>query len=103
MLDAVETATGVDGILGGERHPTILILDNDTKFTAKFKGKLKDNGVKPKHTAVRAPNMNAYMERFMLSYKSEMANRMIFFGKAEIEVTKRLGGLLKSHARKAAA
>ncbi|TWU37540.1 Integrase core domain protein [Novipirellula aureliae] len=141
MLEAVERTTKKDGLLGGEGHSTLLIMDNDSKFTAKFKEKLRDNGVKPVLTAVRAPNMNAFQERFILSYKSEMANRMIFFGKqmldhatkeylahyheerphqgldnelilpfekppdpkGELEVTKRLGGLLKSYRRRTVA
>ena len=140
MLDAIEQATCETGILGGDDHPTILLLDRDSKFTAKFKDKLKAAGVKPHVLPPRSPNLNSYIERFMLSYKSELAYRMIFFGKrmldhateqflehyhesrphqglknelivpfekppdpdAKIEVSKRLGGLLKSYHRAAA-
>ncbi len=33
---------------------------------------------------VRAPNCNAYAERFVLSIKFECLNRMIFFGEASL-------------------
>lgn len=85
MHKAAERATKDDGILSGEGHPTLLIMDHDSKFTAKFKEQLHDNGVKPVLTSVRAPNMNAYMERLIGSYKSEIANRMIFFGKQMLD------------------
>ena len=32
----------------------------------------------------RSPNLNAYMERFMRSLKSECLNRMIFFGEKPV-------------------
>ena len=85
MLDAVQRATAPNAILGGTDHPTVLIMDRDTKFSKAFKEKLKQKGVEPKKTAIRAPNMNAFQERFMLSYKSEMAWRLIFFGKAILD------------------
>ncbi|MEZ6049293.1 MAG: integrase core domain-containing protein [Planctomycetaceae bacterium] len=33
----------------------------------------------------KSPNMNAYLERFMRSLKSECLNRMIFFGQHSLE------------------
>jgi transposase InsO family protein len=85
LLEAIEDATKPGRLLGGEDHPTILIMDNDTKFTAAAKAKLQEKGITPKLTAIRAPNMNACMERFTGSYKRECSNRMIFFGKAMLE------------------
>ncbi|WP_261342286.1 transposase [Polystyrenella longa] len=33
----------------------------------------------------KSPNMNAYLERFMRSLKSECLNKMIFFGQHSLE------------------
>lgn len=85
MLDAVERTTAEDGVLGGEGHPTILIMDRDSKFTEKFKQELKAQKVKPHVLSPRSPNLNAYMERFMLTFKSELVRRMIFFGKGSLD------------------
>jgi len=67
----------IDGFLRGHRK---LICDRDTKFTAAFKRILQEAGVEVVRTPYRAPNCNAYAERFVLSIKSECLNRMIFFG-----------------------
>jgi putative transposase len=41
-----------------------LVCDRDTKFTEQFREILKSDGVKVVQTAVRAPNQNAYAERW---------------------------------------
>jgi putative transposase len=71
----------VDGFLTGHR---ILICDRDTKFTDQFKRILRGAGVDVVLTPKRAPNCNAYAERFVLSIKSECLRRMIFFGEASL-------------------
>jgi len=45
---------------------------------------LKNAGVKTVLTPYRAPNCNAYAERFVLSIKSECLNKMIFFGEVSL-------------------
>ncbi len=72
----------VDGFLRGKRH---LILDNDTLFTAQFKRTLRDAGVKVVHTPIKAPNMNAFAERWVRSIKSECLSRIIPFGSMSLE------------------
>jgi putative transposase len=67
----------VDGFLAGHR---VLIRDRDCLFTAKFTKTLETAGVRNVLTPVRAPNCNAYAERFVLSIKSECLGKMIFFG-----------------------
>ena len=74
---ALELTNHHDGFLLEKTH---LILDRDTKFCESFQAILKREGVKPVKTSVRAPNMNAHMERFFLSFKSELTDRMMFFG-----------------------
>ena len=71
----------VDGFLMNHR---LLICDRDTKFTDQFKRILRDVGVEVVLTPKRAPNCNAYAERFVLSIKSECLRRMIFFGEASL-------------------
>ena len=71
-----------DGFLVGKRF---LIMDRDTKFTDEFKALLKAEGVQPILCPVRAPNANAFAERFVLSIKSECLNRLILFGRGKLE------------------
>lgn len=71
----------VDGFLKGYRF---LILDRDSKFTDLFKSILRGAGVEPILTPYKAPNCNAFAERFVLSIKSECLDRMIFFGERSL-------------------
>ncbi len=70
-----------DGFL---RLHKALICDRDAKFTAQFRQILGEAGVKVVRTPPRAPNCNAFAERFVLSIKSECLDRMIFFGESSL-------------------
>jgi transposase InsO family protein len=70
----------VDHVDGFLRHKQFLVLDRDSKFTAQFRAILESAGVATVLTAVRAPNMNAFAERFVRSIKDECLSKMIFVG-----------------------
>jgi putative transposase len=67
----------VDGFLLPHRF---LICDRDAKFTAHFRQVLRSAGVGTVLTPYRAPNRNAYAERFVRSIKEDCLDQMIFFG-----------------------
>ncbi len=69
----------VDGLLRGKRF---LVVDRDSKFDTRFQTAVANAGVALVKTAARAPNMNAFAERFVRSIKDECLSRMIFFGEA---------------------
>ena len=66
-----------DGFLRGSR---ILICDRDRKWTADVRRVLGDAGIGVVLTPIRAPNANAYAERFVRSIKEECLDRMIPLG-----------------------
>ena len=70
-----------DGFLLDSRH---LIMDRDTKYTDDFRDHLDREGVKPVRCPARAPNCNAFAERFVRSIKEECLDRMILFGEASL-------------------
>jgi len=74
----------IDGFLLGKRY---VLMDRDGKFSPRFRGILKDAGAKPLRLPPRSPNLNAYIERFMRSLKSESLDRMIFFGEKSLRRT----------------
>ena len=74
----------VDGFLLGKRFLTV---DRDTKFTAEFRGLVDDAGTEVIRLPHRSPNLNAYVERFVLSIRSECLDRMIFFGEQSLRRT----------------
>jgi len=67
----------VDGFLANKRY---CLMDRDAKFTTAFRCLLGEAGIEPVRLPPRSPNLNAWIERFMRSIKSECLDRMIFFG-----------------------
>ncbi len=72
----------IDGLLLGKHH---LILEREALSTAQFKRILKDAEVKVVRTAYRAPDMNAFAERWVRSIKSECLSKIIPFGSRSLE------------------
>ncbi len=61
-----------------------LIMDRDKKYTKEFRANLKREGVTPVRCPARAPNCNAFAERYVRSIKDECLGRMILFGEASL-------------------
>ena len=70
-----------DGLLNGKRY---LLMDRDAKFCQAFRDLLHTEGVKPVRLPPRSPNLNAHLERYFGSLKSECLDRMIFFGERSL-------------------
>jgi hypothetical protein len=45
--------------------PQVVVCDHDTKLGARFAGLFRLSGVRVVRTAIRAPDMNAFAERFV--------------------------------------
>jgi transposase InsO family protein len=77
MSQCCRTLTAADeGALAGDH---VLICDRDAKWSA-VRGQSGDAGIRVVQTPWRAPNANAYAERFVRSNKHECLNRTIPFG-----------------------
>jgi putative transposase len=70
-----------DGFLMGKRF---VLIDRDGKFCPAFRKLLHDDDCEPLLLPPRSPNLNAHIERFMRSLKSESLDRMIFFGEKSL-------------------
>src|SRR5687767_6119488 len=66
-----------DGLLVGHR---VLICDRDRKWSRAVRRRFADAGIRVVLTPARAPNANAYAERFVRSIKEECLDRMIPLG-----------------------
>jgi putative transposase len=85
MVQTARTLTDVnDGCLRGAR---VLICDRDTKWSAVVRQTLAAAGVHLVQTPYRAPNCNAYAERFVRSIKEECLDRCVFVGEAHLRRT----------------
>ena len=71
----------VDGFLMGHR---VLICDRDSKWTDDFRRIVRGAGVRIVLAPVRAPNANAYAERFVRSIREECLDRLILFGERRL-------------------
>ncbi len=70
-----------DGFLNDKRY---LIMDRDPRFSEAFRSILQQADVEPVRLPPRSSNLNAFMERWMRSLKSETVDRMIFFGEKSL-------------------
>ncbi len=66
-----------EGFLDGKRY---VLMDRDATFSEEFRHVLSGAVVKPLRLPPHSPNLNAHLERFHRSLKSECLSRLIFFG-----------------------
>jgi putative transposase len=82
MQQVTRTMTAADdGLLIEHR---VLICDRDTKWSAPVRARLREAGIRVVLTPYRAPNANAYAERFVRSIKEECLNRLIPIGERHL-------------------
>jgi putative transposase len=69
-----------------EREPNIrfLIRDNDKKFTTAFDTIFRSEGIDVIPTPVRAPNTNAFMERWIRSAREECLDKLLIINEAHL-------------------
>lgn len=69
-----------DGFFRDTRY---ILVDRDKKFCP-FRGVLDGSDTKPILLPPKSPNLNAQIERYMRSMKSECLDRMVFFGERSL-------------------
>jgi hypothetical protein len=84
IVQTMRHLTDVDGVL---RAGSVLICDRDRKWSHAVEHFLGTAGVRVIRTPYRAPNCNAYAERFVRSVKEECLNRVIPFGERHLRRT----------------
>ena len=74
--------TGYDGFLLGASY---LLIDRDTTFLPLRAYMDEMTDTKIVLLPPRSPNLNAHLERYMRSLKSECLDKMIFFGRRSLD------------------
>jgi transposase InsO family protein len=67
------------------RRPRFLIHDHDTKFSRAFDSIFRSEGIEIVRTPIQAPNANAYAERWVGSVRRECLDRLLIFGRRQLE------------------
>jgi transposase InsO family protein len=62
-----------------------LIHDRDGKFTAAFDDVFRSDGLNVIHTPIRAPQANAYAERFVRTIRAECLDWLLILGRRHLE------------------
>ena len=60
-----------------DRAPQVLVCDRDTKLGSRFASVFSSSGVRVVRTAIRAPDMNAFAERFVGTLPREVLDHVL--------------------------
>ena len=64
----------------------VLVRDRAGQFTESFDETLADAGIKAVKIPPRSPRANAYAERFVLTARTEITDRMLIFGERHLRL-----------------
>ncbi len=65
--------------------PEVLVVDHDAKLGARFARAFECVGSRVVRTAIGAPNMNAFAERFVSTLRREMLDHVLIVNEAQIQ------------------
>jgi transposase InsO family protein len=71
--------------LGDDQPFRLLIRDRDSKFGGPFDEIFRSEGVRVIRTPVRAPNANAYAERWVRTLREDCLDRLLIVGRRHLE------------------
>ena len=79
--------------------PSFLIRDHDAKFGTRFDDVAEGTGITILRTLVRAPNANAFCERFLRSVRAECLDHMLIRGEDRLGLVPRVPTRARSGTR----
>ncbi|WP_437186745.1 integrase core domain-containing protein [Planctomicrobium sp. SH668] len=80
-----QTGRFIDQTFSRDETPSIVMHDQDTKFTKEFVEKLKQHGVRTNKLPKASPNLNGRCERAIFTLKNECLRKFIIFGKRHLD------------------
>ena len=85
MREIFQPLLFLDYIAEQELPCEIIMRDHNGAFSKKLDQVFKDKGIQLKPVGPKAPNLNAYIERWIQSLKQEALNHFIVFGKTHFD------------------
>jgi putative transposase len=82
---AAQARTFVEHAAAESLPCAIVMRDRDGKFTAAFDQVFQERSIQVKPVGLQAPNLNAFIERWIQSLKYEVLNHFIVFGKEHFD------------------
>jgi len=76
----------------------LLIHDRDSKFCGAFDEVSRSEGINVIHTPIRAPQANAYAERFVRTVRAECLDRLLIISRRHLETVQHLHRSLQPRA-----
>jgi transposase InsO family protein len=67
------------------QRPRFLIRDRDRKYSRAFDAIFSSEGIEIVRTPIQAPNANAHAERWVGSVRRECLDRLLIFGRRQLE------------------
>src|SRR5438309_653013 len=68
-----------------DRAPQVVVCDHDTKLGARFAEVFRSSGVRVVRTAIRAPDMNAFAERFAGTLRREVLDHVLILSENHLQ------------------
>ncbi len=81
----IESRAFVEHAAAEQLACSIVTRDHDGKLSLAFDQVLKDRGIQVKPVGPQAPNLNAFIERWVQSLQVEALNHFIVFGKEHFD------------------
>ncbi len=76
--------------LGADQPFRLLIHDRDSKFSGGFDEVFRSEGIRVIRTPIRAPNANAYAERWVRTLREDCLDRLLIVGRRHLECVLRV-------------
>ena len=82
---AAQTNSFFEQVQAAGLEAKVVMRDNDSNYASGFDDAIRSHAAEVRPTAIRAPNENAYVERFVQTIKQECLDHFLPFGQKHLD------------------